>query len=272
MPNIFLPIGYVLKGMWMSESLLLHHLSRATGTLTSSAADNCELFRDSTPKLYECLLRQNGDLYNPIHVEGCIDNSLFPMLFSYPPLTVLAIAFGIATHAPFSILYHLNAAKLSPGLEQLEHWSRRLDHIFIHWGWAWISFGVTGNLKYFSMGAVFNAYCILQQFKHIVVPKRNQILMVLAMAINVMPMISRGDLQPFILIVSLMVFSSWLFASYPLGPWSHAAFHLSMLPIPFIFFSCACMLPSSADHIIRAAQCAAASAPSLESEEYLNLL
>jgi hypothetical protein len=51
--------------------------------------------------------------------------------------------------------------------------------------------------------------------------------------------------------------SVWLFVRYPLGGWSHSAFHLVIALVPPLIMEAACQLPTSQAAIRMAAKCAA---------------
>jgi hypothetical protein len=104
---------------------------------------------------------------------GCIHSSSFPHLTALPPLPVVAGAVGILVHSPFSMMYHWKAASSIEPLYRVKHWSRRLDHAFIHFASACAAYATTGRLDYFLLNAAFNLDCAYRQLEEKVCPKRN---------------------------------------------------------------------------------------------------
>ena len=117
--------------------------------------------------LSDSMLEQpDVQLLDTLDESQCITSTWFPKFHAMPPLTVLAIAFAITVHAPFSFLYHWRyASSLPPGLPRTTHWSRRMDQSFIHVASAFMAYGTTGSLDYFLGNVLFNADCIYRQFK-----------------------------------------------------------------------------------------------------------
>lgn len=96
----------------------------------------------------------------------CVNLSFLPKLYAAPPAPVLAIAIGIILHFPFSFLYHWKyAIDLPPGLPRIGHWSRRLDHCFIHVISSCMALGTSGNWQYFYICCLFNFDCAMRHFK-----------------------------------------------------------------------------------------------------------
>ena len=103
---------------------------------------------------------------------GCIHYSAFPYLTALPPLPVVAAAVGILAHSPFSMMYHWRAATIEPSY-RVKHWSRRLDHSFIHFASACAAYATSGRVDFFLLNAAFNMDCAYRQFEEKVCPKRN---------------------------------------------------------------------------------------------------
>eukprot|EP00540_Astrosyne_radiata_P013918 CAMPEP_0116853420 /NCGR_PEP_ID=MMETSP0418-20121206/17902_1 /TAXON_ID=1158023 /ORGANISM="Astrosyne radiata, Strain 13vi08-1A" /LENGTH=379 /DNA_ID=CAMNT_0004485819 /DNA_START=116 /DNA_END=1255 /DNA_ORIENTATION=+ len=189
---------------------------------------------------------------------SCLEIPLLPRLHAMPPLTIMAIALGITLHAPFSFLYHWKyASSLPPGLPRTNHWSRRMDQSFIHVCSALMAFGTTGSWDYFFVNVLFNCDCIYRQFKKKVRPRRNQIRIGLSILAYTLPILRRGDVVLFSQCWFVLGVAGWFFVKYPLGGWSHSAFHLVISLLPPLLMKAACKLPSSHDRIQVAAQCAA---------------
>ena len=103
---------------------------------------------------------------------GCIHSSAFPYLTALPPLPVVAAAVGILVHTPFSVMYHWRATTIEPSY-RVKHWSRRLDHSFIHFASACAAYATSGRVDFFLLNAAFNMDCAYRQFEEKVYPKRN---------------------------------------------------------------------------------------------------
>eukprot|EP00804_Cyclotella_cryptica_P004914 CCRYP_004973-RA/>CCRYP_004973-RA protein AED:0.00 eAED:0.00 QI:181/1/1/1/0/0/2/2224/386 len=227
-----------------------------------------------------CWARQNGDGHDFDHLEdksgdwkalandvfwddqefaantGCINISWLPHLHALPPLPVLAGAIGIVVHAPFSFLYHWSyATKLHPS-KRIEHWSRRLDHAFIHFASACMSYATSGRVDYFLMTAAYNLDCAYRQFEQRVRPRRNQIRIAVSIFLYIVPVLRRGFYGDFLQLLCIFVLSGWFFIVYPIGGWSHAMFHVLIAFLPHIIMVSACKLQISQQQIESAAQCA----------------
>uniref|UniRef100_A0A7S4IN07 Post-GPI attachment to proteins factor 3 n=1 Tax=Odontella aurita TaxID=265563 RepID=A0A7S4IN07_9STRA len=188
----------------------------------------------------------------------CIRYQLFPNLHALPPLSVCAVALGIILHCPCSFLYHWKYAVILPqGLPRIEHWSRRLDHSAIHLCSALWSYGTSGSWSYFALNMIYNADSIYRHFEKEVRPKRNQGRILFSMILYTLPLIWRGESVLFSHIWSIFAVALWLFAAYPLGGWSHSAFHVVMVLVPPILLESSCQLPESREQIRVAALCAA---------------
>ena len=187
---------------------------------------------------------------------GCISISWLPHFHALPPLPVIAGAMGVVTHAPFSFLYHWRyATKLHPS-KRLEHWSRRLDHAFIHFASACMAYATSGNINYFALNAVYNLDCAYKQFEEKVRPRRNQTRIAMSILLYILPVFQRecyGDFAQLILIFTL---GGWFFITYPIGGWSHAMFHLVIAFLPHVIMVSACKLSISQQQLELAAQCA----------------
>jgi len=66
----------------------------------------------------------------------------------------------------------------------------------------------------------------------------------------------KGDLLSFSKLGVLFALGGWLFGQYPIGGWSHSAFHVVMAFVPPIIFAFALKLPASQTQLYIAAQCA----------------
>jgi len=175
-----------------------------------------------------------------------------------PPLTVLAVAIGICCHAPFSMLYHWKyATSLPPGAPRTTHWSRRMDHAMIHFYSACMSYATSGSWRFFIVSAIFNIDCICKQFKHKVRPRSNKIRATISVLLYMIPLMKNGDFVLFLQILSIAGISFLLFTTYPIGGWSHSAFHLVIALAPYITMTAALDLPASQEQLRVAAECVA---------------
>lgn len=187
----------------------------------------------------------------------CISWSWLPHLHALPPLPPLAAAIGVLCHAPFSIIYHWRYAhRLPPGLARTTHWSRRMDQAMIHFQCACFAYCTSGRLDYFLVNALFNMDCIYRQFLQEVRPRRNQIRIAISIAALSIPLLVRGEVFLFLKLAFLFAVGGWLFGQYPIGGWSHSAFHIAMLFVPPILMTSALDLSSSQSQLEVATHCA----------------
>jgi len=147
------------------------------------------------------------------------------------------------------------AVLLPPGLPRIEHWSRRLDTSGIHFSSAFIAYGTSGSLTYFVLNAIYNAVCIRFQFEKKIRPIRNRTCLLVSMLAYTTPIIWQGNKTCFASIWSILAIALWMFAAYPIGGWSHAAFHVFWWFVPPLLLEFACSLPVSQDQILMAARC-----------------
>jgi hypothetical protein len=76
------------------------------------------------------------------------------------------------------------------------------------------------------------------------------------MVFYTLPIVWR-DISLFFECWAIIAVSVWLFVRYPLGGWSHSAFHLVIALLPPLIMEAACHLPTSQAAIRMAAKCAA---------------
>jgi len=177
---------------------------------------------------------------------------------SMPPIPVLAVCAGWLLHTPWSVLYHWRYAhSLPPGTARTNHWSRRMDQSMQHVACAFCCLGTSGHWDFFLVNAAYTIDCFHRQFKQRVRPRRNKIRLLVSCLTWMIPILRRGDWKHFIPLVMLVVVGGWLFTTYPVGRWSHSAFHLIVcLALPLII-SVSISLPSVQDSLRVAAQCVA---------------
>jgi hypothetical protein len=196
----------------------------------------------------------------------CVNNSWLPHLHALPPLPVIAAAVGIICHAPFSFIYHWSYAhRLPAGFARTNHWSRRWDQAMIHFCSAFMAYATSGQLDFFFANVLFNADCFYRQFRPKVRPRRNQIRIAVAAVAYTIPILRRGDLELFAKLWGILSLGFVLFGLYPIGGWSHAAFHLVLCFVPPLLIDAALDLPASQGQLSIAAQCAAMAKVAMDS-------
>ena len=166
-----------------------------------------------------------------------------------PPTTILALCVGIVLHCPCSFVYHWTyAPAYSDPLKRLKHWSRRLDHSAIHlcslfWCYGLSLSSCCGGSNHYQhpycyllFNLIYNVDSIRCQWEEEMQPRRNQFRILGSMVLYTLPLIvfdtTDEGWQVFQQVWCLFVVSLWLFAAYPLGGWSHAAFHIVMVAVP----------------------------------------
>jgi hypothetical protein len=175
----------------------------------------------------------DASLQLPYHYE-CLSpsTSWWHSMPTSPPFPVLAVAVGVSLHAPFSFLYHWQYAHALPPAERSRHWSRRLDHAFIHICSILACCGTTTSTEYIVANGIYNIDCALQHLvKAKVQPRRNQVRCFLALFLYTAPLLLR-DLLLFGQHWLVFLMSIWFFVAYPIGGWSHSVFHLFMALSP----------------------------------------
>lgn len=201
---------------------------------------------------------------NNIQQHYCFQPTFWHSMPALPPWPILAVAFGIIVHAPFSFLYHWKYAHALPaGAARTTHWSRRMDQIMIHVASTCMAFGTSGNWDFFLANVLFNGDSIYRQLQTKVRPRRNKIRIGISILAYTIPILKRGDFATFFLFWVIMGISGWLFVEYPIGGWSHAAFHLVVALEPPIIMMSAMQLPSVQEQLQVAAQCAVAAGSGL---------
>ncbi|KAL3826486.1 hypothetical protein ACHAXA_004323 [Cyclostephanos tholiformis] len=188
---------------------------------------------------------------------GCIRSSSFPNLTALPPLPVVAAAVGILVHSPFSIMYHWKYATSIEPSYRVKHWSRRLDHAFIHFASACAAYATSGRVDFFLLNAAFNLDCAYRQFEEKVRPKRNLNRIASSVFLYLLPVLMHKQYLLFFQFFFMFASGAWLFVQYPLGGWSHGVFHLVLSCLPHLIMKVAMQLESSQLQINLAVKCAA---------------
>jgi hypothetical protein len=238
MPGAFFCIMFLLSGAWLNKSFIEENGYEMVNTNTGVIFDDSQ----------------------------CLSFSGMPHLHALPPLPLLAAAIGIVFHAPFSFIYHWKFAhRLPAGFARTNHWSRRMDQAMIHFCSAAMAYATSGRFDFFLVNALFNADCIYRQFLQRVRPRRNQARIYISVIAYTIPIVRRGDMVLFGQIYCLFAISAWLFSQYPIGGWSHSAFHVVMAFVPPLLMAAAVDLPASQEQLKIAAQCAIMAKDSLVS-------
>jgi hypothetical protein len=236
MPGAFYCLMFLFSGAWLNKSVVEENGYEMINTNTGAIFDNSQ----------------------------CLSVSWMPHLHAIPPLPLIAAAVGIIFHAPFSFIYHWKYAhRLPAGFARTNHWSRRMDQVMIHFCSASMAYATSGRFDFFLANALFNADCIYRQFMKHVRPRRNQVRIFISLVAYTIPIVRRGDMLLFSQIWCLLAISGWLFSQYPIGGWSHLAFHVVMAFVPPLLMAAAIDLPASQDQLKIAAQCAVMAKDSL---------
>mmetsp|Transcript_8152 Transcript_8152/g.11703 ORF Transcript_8152/g.11703 Transcript_8152/m.11703 type:complete len:442 (-) Transcript_8152:144-1469(-) len=268
-PNAFYCLYFLLAGKWLDTEVIerareaMEVGDSCAGTDTSFFASSDEASFSWTQNMMEydpaTIAQEMSSMsfYESYEKFGCIRSTMFPSLHALPPLPVLAATAGFILHTPFSFMYHWKYAhRLPPGLARIEHWSRRLDHVFMHVICTCMSYATSGSWKYFLACAMVNADCIYRHFLPKVQPRQNFIRIGVMITVSFMPILWWGNIILFVKISVILLISAWLFASYPIGGWSHSAFHVAIAMLPPLLMIAACNLSSSRAQIQTAAMCA----------------
>lgn len=262
------PVHHCEVGKYMASRVMTPFQERLNALTVLPGTYYCIMFFLSGSWLSQYFIQDYADRMvhdNDFDHSQCFNSSWFPHLHALPPLAPLAVLLGVLAHGPFSMIYHLNCAgSLPPGLPRTIHWSRRMDQAMIHFQSACFAYGSTGRLDFFLVNALFNMDCFYRQFLPKVVPRRNQVRIGLSIAFYTFPVIMRGEFLAYFQLAIIFALGGWLFGAYPIGGWSHAAFHLVITFVPPILFWTGINLPSSQEKLEVAAHCATLANESFE--------
>ena len=144
--------------------------------------------------------------------------------------------------------------------KRIPHWSRRLDHAFIHFASACSAYGTTGRIDYFLLNLVFNLDCAIKQFEHKICPKRNLRRVAMSIFLYTTPVLLHGHYILYCKFLLMFVLGGFSFSRYPIGGWSHSLFHGFLAFLPYLLFSEAVQMDSSLAQMNLAARCASGKA------------
>lgn len=183
---------------------------------------------------------------------GCLKWNALPVV---PPLPIVAAVVATCCHLPASFLYHWTYAHQLQGKARVNHWSRRLDQAMIHFGCAFLTYATSGSVNYFLACVLFNLDCAYRHMLPHIRPRSNQLRISIAMIAYGLPILRRGDFATFGTLFVICATAGWFFCKYPIGGWSHSAFHLFIGLVPPILMHVAMSLPVTQPQLKLAAQC-----------------
>lgn len=179
-------------------------------------------------------------------------------LYLHPQASICAwICFiSTAVHCPFSMIYHLQLAWYQTNVHPVDNLLRVLDQSFILITGACFAFALSGNFWYGAAVAVSVAVWLVWLFQDFFdvragraadarrggIPGR-LILTVLVVVLYIGPIFVRGDLRSGFGAAGIFSVCSVLFSAYPLGRYSHAAFHLLLGPYQWVLIQSAGATP-----------------------------
>jgi len=247
-PGMIYSLYYILAGCWVTT----------TAGVDVDPHDSLPSFQQSETSEWTSMAREAfGNEHGWIERIGCINSSFFPHLTALPPLPVVAAAVGILVHSPFSMLYHWKYATVIKSSQRVQHWSRRLDHAFIHFASSCAAYATSGRVDFFLLNAMFNLDCAYRQFEEKVRPRRNLSRIITSVHLYLLPLLVYRHYALFLQFYFMFIVGGWLFVKYPIGGWSHGVFHLILSFLPHLIMKAAVLLEPSQHQIILAAKCAA---------------
>lgn len=197
-PGMIYSLYYILAGCWV----------------TATAPDQQENFtsfpQSETSEWASMAWEAFGNEHGWIERIGCINSSLFPHLPALPPLPVVAAAVGILVHSPFSMLYHWRYATIIESSQRVQHWSRRLDHAFIHFASSCAAYATSGRVDFFLLNAAFNLDCAYRQFEERVRPKRNLSRIITSVHLYLLPLLVYGQYALFLQFYLMFIVGGWV--------------------------------------------------------------
>jgi hypothetical protein len=136
-----------------------------------------------------------------------------------------------------------------------------MDHSAIHAASICWSYSISGgSLAFLLLNLLYNADCIRCHWEEEIKPRRNQVRILGSMLLYTSPLLfmSDDDGSRFVLfckIWSYFVVAVWCFVAYPIGGWSHAAFHIVMVAVPYLLLLMAAKMEAGGEWSIAAAVC-----------------
>lgn len=222
-------------------------------------------------------------------IADCTTSGTFFFPYPPPPPTILAICLGILIHCPCSFLYHWQYAANPDATARFQHWSRRLDHSAIHFCSIFWAYGLSGSpcgptssrhedtttttttfrdthhvlwSCFVAVNVLYNIDSIRCHWEKEIQPRRNQLRILISMLLYTSPLLwQEPNLVVFGQVWVLFAVALWFFAAYPIGGWSHAAFHVIMVGVPPILLDRVAILEASSVWSRAAAQCVAGTMP-----------
>lgn len=198
LPGMIYSLYYILAGCWVTS-------------ITGDQHDSFPSFPQSDSSELTNLAREAfGNEHGWIERIGCINSSLFPHLTALPPLPVVAAAVGILVHSPFSMLYHWRYATVIKSSQRVQHWSRRLDHAFIHFASSCAAYATSGRVDFFLLNAMFNLDCAYRQFEEKVRPRRNLSRIVTSVHLYLLPLLVYRNYSLFLQFYLMFTVGGWV--------------------------------------------------------------
>jgi hypothetical protein len=236
-PSPLFCLYFILSGQWAATSEYMNmHNSNNASALTN------DIYQDSNDTT--ALLQEASRDMCSLDAHGAT---------RAVPLTVWAVAIGIILHAPFSFIYHWKYAHYLPiGSPRTHHWSRRMDQSMIHVCSIFLSFATSGSWMFFVLNALYNMDCVMKQFEYKVRPRRNKVRLLISTVVYTLPILQQGHVHLFTQLWLVLGIAFWLFVTYPLGGWSHAAFHMVAAGAPPLLMQAAAMVPTSTSQVCAA--------------------
>lgn len=202
LPGMIYSLYYILAGCWWVTT---------AGRDQQQEHDSFASFQQGETSDWTSMAQEAfGNEHAWIERIGCINSSLFPHLTALPPLPVVAAAVGILVHSPFSMLYHWKYATVIKSSQRVQHWSRRLDHAFIHFASSCAAYATSGRVDFFLLNAMFNLDCAYRQFEEKVRPRRNLSRIVTSVHLYLLPLLVYGHYALFLQFYLMFTVGGWV--------------------------------------------------------------
>jgi len=203
-PGMIYSLYYIFAGCWVTTTM--------AGV---DQHDSFPSFQQSEASEWTSMAREAfGNEHGWIERIGCINSSFFPHLTALPPLPVVAAAVGILVHSPFSMLYHWKYATVIKSSQRVQHWSRRLDHAFIHFASSCAAYATSGRVDFFLLNAMFNLDCAYRQFEEKVRPRRNLSRIITSVHLYLLPLLVYRHYTLFLQFYFMFIVGGWVSEHY----------------------------------------------------------